>query len=71
MLKTLRIKGEIKEQNIRTFLILLCRNYYPSLEYCSLHTVMPAGKIDVQNAIKEALLDKNNKHDTLKGLNSS
>lgn len=71
MLKTLRIKGPVKEANIRNFLIYCIRGFFPSLEYCSLHTVMPAGKIDVQNAIKEALADKHNKKEILKWQNSS
>jgi hypothetical protein len=71
MLKTLRIKGEIQDQTIKIFLGLMCRNYYPALEYCSLHTVLPCGRVDVQTSIKEALIDKSNKNECLKWFNSS
>jgi hypothetical protein len=48
----------------------MCRNYYPALEYCSLHTVLPSGRVDVMSAVKEAINDKSNKGECLKWHNS-
>lgn len=44
-LKTLRLKGKIKEQNVEEFCKSLLKGAFPSLTYCSLHTVLSYVKL--------------------------
>ena len=60
-LQTMRIKGEIKERSIYTFLLAMLWDSYPVGTYFSMHTTLPAGHIDVKSTITEILAHQRNK----------
>jgi hypothetical protein len=59
-LKTFRVKGNIKDKHLVPFLILVLRELFPALEYCSIYTKLASGAVDVNSAIKEVIKDKKN-----------
>ena len=59
-LKILRLKGYIREEYFLMFLELIFRNYFPVLEYCSLHTLEPTHEFPVHRAIQTMLNNKIN-----------